>query len=249
MKRIAIIDDEPDARQAMRTLLTMLCPEATICGEADSVATAFVLLRQTQPQAILLDISLGDGTGFDLLDKFPQLPFQVIFTTAHDDFALKAFRYHALDYLLKPINPVELAAAIDRIQEAPSPDYPLRINHLLESHRTQQLSKITLNTQQEMVFVNVDQIVHLESEGSYTTFHLLNKERHLISHPLKTFEEMLPVADFFKLHQSHLINLSHVKSVLREDGGYAFMENGYKIPIARRRKEEFLKVIKERFGA
>jgi two-component system LytT family response regulator len=247
MKRIAIIDDEPDARQALSTLLTTFCPEVDICGEADSVASAFVLLRQTQPQAILLDISLGDGTGFDLLDKFPQLPFQVIFTTAHDDFALKAFRYHALDYLLKPINPVELAAAIDRVQKAPPADYPTRISHLLESHRTQQLSKITLTTQQEIIFVKIDQIVHLESEGSYTTFHLLNKERHLISHPLKTFEEMLPVADFFKLHQSHLINLSHVKSVLREDGGYVLMEDGNKIPIARRRKEEFLKVLKERF--
>ncbi len=247
MKRIAIIDDEPDARQALRTLITALCPGIDICGEADSVATAFVLLRQTQPQAILLDISLGDGTGFDLLDKFPQLPFQVIFTTAHDDFALKAFRYHALDYLLKPINPVELVAAIDRVQEVPPTDYPTRINHLLESHRTGQLSKITLTTQHEMVFVNVDQIVHLESDGSYTTFHLLTKERYVISHPLKTFEDMLPITDFFKLHQSHLINLTHVKAVLREDGGYALMKNGYKIPIARRRKDEFLKVLKERF--
>lgn len=248
MKRIAIIDDEPDARQALSTLLTTFCPEVVICGEADSVASAFVLLRQTQPHAILLDISLGDGTGFDLLDKFPQLPFQIIFTTAHDDFALKAFRYHALDYLLKPINPVELTAAIDRVRETPPADYAARIGHLLESHRTQQLNKITLTTQQEIVFVDIDQIIHLESDGSYTTFHLLTKERHVISHPLKTFEDMLPVADFFKLHQSHLINLSHVKSVLREDGGYALMENGYKIPIARRRKEEFLKVIKERFG-
>jgi two-component system LytT family response regulator len=247
MKRIAIIDDEPDARQALRTLLTTLCPEATICGEADSVASAFVLLRQTQPQAILLDISLGDGTGFDLLDRFPQLPFQVIFTTAHNDFALKAFRYHALDYLLKPINPMELVAAIDRVREVPPVDYPVRINHLLESHRTGQLNKITLTTQQEIVFVNVDQIIHLESDGSYTTFHLLTKERHVISHPMKTFEEMLPSTDFFKLHQSHLINLAHVKSVLREDGGYALMQDGYKVPIARRRKEEFLKVLKDRF--
>jgi len=247
MKRIAIIDDEPDARQALRTLLTTLCPAATICGEADSVASAFVLLRQTQPQAILLDIDLGDGTGFDLLDQFPQLPFQVIFTTAHDEFSLKAFRYHALDYLLKPIHPGELAETIDRVREAPPADYPTRISNLLESTRTRQLNKLTLTTQQGMVFVHIDQIVHLESDGSYTSFHLLNNDRHVISHPLKAFEDILPADDFFKLHQSHLINLAHVKAVLREDGGYALMEDGSKLPIARRRREAFMEVLRERF--
>jgi two-component system LytT family response regulator len=248
MKRIAIIDDESDARQVLRTLLESLCPNVEVCGEADSVESAYVLIRQTQPHGILLDISLEDGTGFDLLDKFPQLPFQVIFTTAHDDFALKAFRYHALDYLLKPIIPQDLIQSVDRIQQI-MPEYlPKQINNFLENTRTKQLDRITLNSQEGMVFLHTDQIVRLESEGSYTTFYTINNEKHLISRPLKEFEEFLSGQDFFRLHQSHMIQLSMVKKVLREDGWFVLMEGGYKVPIARRRKDEFLEVLKKRFS-
>lgn len=247
MKRIAIIDDEPDARQMLRTLIDTLCPDVEACGEADSVESAYILIRQTQPHGILLDISMEDGTGFDLLEKFPHPTFQAIFTTAHDEFALKAFRYHALDYLLKPINPVELAQAIDRVKVTPPEDYSARINNLLESAQNGQLNKITLSSQEGMAFLRLDQIVRLESDGSYTTFHLLNQERHVVSRPMKEFEELLPDDEFFKLHQSHLVNLAFVKKILREDGGYALMEDGYKAPIARRRKEEFLEVMRQRF--
>ncbi len=248
MKRIAIVDDEQDARQALRTLLETYCPDVEVCGEADSVESAFALIRQTQPDAILLDISMEDGTGFDLLDKFQRTSFQVIFTTAHDEFALKAFRYHALDYLLKPINPVELAQTIDLLKIENQEDYQTRINNLLESARTRQLDKITLTSQEGMVFLNLDQIVRLESDGSYTSFYLPDKERHLIARPMKDFEDLLIGHDFFRIHQSHIVQLSFVKKVLREDGGYALMEDGFKAPIARRRKEEFLEVLKKRFS-
>ena len=248
MKRIAIIDDEPDARQSLRTLLNTLCPEVEICGEADSVESGYVLLRQTNPHGVLLDISMDDGTSFDLLDKFQRPNFQVIFTTAHDEFALKAFRYHALDYLLKPISPVELAQTIDRIKTEMPEDFPTRISHLLESTRTRQLNKITLTSQEGMVFLDLDQIIHLESEGSYTTFYVANGERHVIARPMKDFEEMLPEDDFFRLHQSHLVRMSSVKKILREDGGYALMENGNKVPIARRRKDEFMELMRQRFA-
>jgi len=248
MKRIAIIDDEQDARQSLKTLINSLCPDVEICGEANSVESAYVLIRQTQPHGVLLDISMEDGTGFDLLDKFPKLSFKVIFITAHDEFALKAFRYHVLDYLLKPINPEELVQAIDQIEEIPAENYPLRINNLLESARSGKLKKITLSSQEGMVFLSIEQIVRLESEGSYTTFFLLNNERHLISRPMKDFKELLPKNDFFKLHQSHVVNLSYVKKILREDGGFALMEDGSKVPIARRRKEEFLENMNQRFS-
>ncbi|WP_353485068.1 LytTR family DNA-binding domain-containing protein [Haliscomenobacter sp.] len=244
MKRIAIIDDETDARQLLRSMITILCPDVEICGEADSVESAYVLIRQTQPHAILLDISLEEGNGFELLDKFPQPAFQVIFTTAHNEFALKAFRYHALDYLLKPINSVELAQTIDRIKETFGNNYPERLSNLMESARKGHLNKICLSSQEGMIFLRLDDIVRLESDGSYTTFCLLNQERHVVSRPMKEFEELLPKDTFFKLHQSHLINLSFVKKILREEGGYALMEDGCKVPIARRRKEEFLEAIK-----
>ena len=248
MKRIAIIDDEPDARQALRTLLATLCPDVEICGEADSVQSAYALLRQSQPHGVLLDISMEDGTGFDLLDKFPRPSFQVIFTTAHDEFAIKAFRYHALGYLLKPINPVELAQTIDRVKMVTPEGYPARIGNLLESVHTRRLDKITLTSQEGMVFLRLDEIVRLESQGSYTTFYMLNNDRHVISHPMKYYEDLLPQDRFFKLHQSHLVNLSFVNKILREDGGYALMEDGCKVPIARRRKDEFLEVMRQRFS-
>ncbi len=247
MKRIAIIDDELDARQSLHALLTTFCPDVQICGEANGVESGYTLIRQTQPHGILLDISMEDGTGFDLLDKFVRPFFQVIFTTAHDEFALKAFRYHALDYLLKPINPVELAQSIDRITSSMNENYQTKISHLLESTRTRQLQKITLSSQEGIVFLELAQIVRLESDASYTTFHLLNNERHVISRPMKEFEELLPKNSFFKPHQSHLINLALVKKILREDGGYALMENGNKIPIARRRKEAFLEKVRQQF--
>ena len=148
IKRIAIIDDEPDAREALQILLKSYCPDIEICGEADSVESGYKLIRQTKPHCILLDISMEDGNGFDLLDKFPQPSFQVIFTTAFDEFALKAFRYHALDYLLKPINAVELAQTIDRVKITPPDDYSTRVGNLLESARTRQLNKITLSSQE-----------------------------------------------------------------------------------------------------
>ncbi|MCB0707063.1 MAG: response regulator transcription factor [Saprospiraceae bacterium] len=247
MKRIAIIDDESDARQALRTLLSSLCPDVEICGEAESVESGYVLIRQSQPHAILLDISLDDGTGFDLLDKFPRPNFQVIFITAHDEFALKAFRYHALDYLLKPINPVELAQTIDRVKLVMPDDFSSRIRDLLESNRNKHVGKITLSSQEGMIFLRLDQIMRLESDGNYTTFYLKNKESHLVTRPMRDFEELLVEDGFFRLHQSHIINLFYVKKILREDGGYAQMEDDFKIPIARRRKEEFLQLIKNRY--
>ena len=248
MKRIAIVDDEADARQLLRSMITSLCPDVEICGEAECVASAYVLIRQTQPHAVLLDISLEEENSFDLLDKFKQPDFQVIFTTAHNEFALKAFRYHALDYLLKPINPVELAQTIDRVQEETSSNYPNRVKNLLESTRSGQLNKIALSSQEGMVFLRLDQIIRVESEGSYSTFYLQNQERHVVSRPMREFEDLLPKELFFKLHQSHLINLTFVKKILREEGGYALMEEGGKVPIARRRKDEFLEAMRQMTG-
>jgi len=247
MKRIAIIDDEANARMGLRTLLDSFCPDVEICGEADSVESGYQLIRQSKPHGVLLDISMEDGTGFDLLDKFINPSFQVIFTTAHDEFALKAFRYHALDYLLKPINPVELVQTIDRLTVEVPEEYPTQINNLLESNRTRQFDKIAITSLEGVAFLRLDQIVRLESDASYTTFYLSNKERHLIARPMKDFEDLLPEDDFFRLHQSHLVHLSFVKKILREDGGYALMEDDSKVPIARRRKEAFLQVMKQRF--
>jgi two-component system LytT family response regulator len=239
MKRIVIIDDEADARESLRNLLA-LCPGVELVGEADGIATGFQLLASAKPDAVLLDISLSDGTGFDLLDRFPVLPFRVIFTTAHDEFALRAFRYHALDYLMKPIIPKELMDAIERI--APSTEsYALQVGQMLQGIRSRSLEKIALGSQEGLVFIRLIDIVRLESEGNYTTFFTKNKERHVVSKNIKEYEDMLPADAFCRVHQSHIVHFAFVKKYMREDGGYLEMEGGYKVPIARRRKEELMR--------
>lgn len=245
MKRIALIDDEADARLVLRELLEW-CPGVEIAGEADSVASGFELLREARPDAVFLDISMNDGTGFDLLDKFPQAPCQVVFVTAHDQFALRAFRYNALDYLMKPIDPRELLRAVERIGAGYRlDDLSPKIASLLQNMKERKLEKIALHTQEGLIFLRTERIVYLKSEGSYTTFFLSGNERYVISRSIKEYETMLADAGFFRIHQSYLVNLSFVKRVLREDGGYAEMENGTKLPIARRRKDEFLKLLGE----
>jgi two-component system LytT family response regulator len=239
MIRIGLIDDEPAARQALRTLLSKLCPDVEVVGEADGVASGVKLIRQTNPHAVLLDISMEDGSGFDLLDLFPSLPFKVIFTTASDEFALKAFRYNALDYLLKPVAPKELLAALDRIGGESLEINSLKVRNALEDTRRERLERIALTSQEGLVFLHLDQIIHLESDGNYTTFYMVGKERHVVARPMRAFEELLPPAAFFRIHQSHMVHRRFVKKVLKEDGGYALMEDGSKLPLARRRKEEF----------
>lgn len=240
MKRIAIIDDESNARQLLVSILKNYCPEVELVGEANSVASGIHLIRQTKPDAVLLDISMEDGTGFDLLDQFPNLDFKVIFTTAFDDFAIRAFRYNALDYLLKPIVPKELVPAIKRIENASSEIYTQQIKNLLEDARQKKHSKIVLSSQEEFVFIQIDQIIHLHSEGNYTTFYLLNKEKVMVSRPIGEFEEILPENLFFRIHQSYLINITFVKKIMKEEGGGVVMEDDSQLPISRRRKSDFL---------
>jgi two-component system LytT family response regulator len=247
MKSIAIIDDEYAARQSLRTLLNSLCPEAEICGEAGSVEEGYKLICQTKPHAVLLDITMEDGSGFDLLERFQNPNFKVIFTTAHDEFALKAFRVHALDYLLKPINPIELVQAIDHIKIETSVEYQTKVTSLLDSIRVGHIDKIYLTSHKGMVFLSINKIVRLESDGNYTSFWMKNHERHVVSRSLKEFEDILDPLKFFRVHQSHLISLSYVNKILKEDGDYAVMHDGFMVPIARRRKDEFIDLMKRKF--
>ena len=240
MKRIAIIDDESNARQLLVSILKNHCPEVELVGEANSVASGIHLIRQTKPDAVLLDISMGDGTCFDLLDQISNLDFKVIFTTAFDDFAIRAFRYNALDYLLKPLIPKDLVAAINRIENVSSEIYTQQIKNLLEDARQKKHSKIVLSSQEEFIFIQIDQIVHLHSEGNYTTFYLFNKKRIVVSRPIGEFEELLPENSFFRIHQSYIVNIAFVKKIMKEEGGGVVMEDDSQLPISRRRKSDFL---------
>ena len=246
--KFAIIDDEPQSRKTLQVLLSDYCPQVEIIGEADGVLAGFKLLQNIEVDAIFLDVQMGDGTGFDLLNKFPNPSFQVIFTTAFDDFAIKAFRYNAIDYLLKPIDIDELLQGVEKISPAEKQSKKdERLINLLESNKTGRFEKIALSSSEGLHFLELKDIVRLESDANYTTFHLVSNEKITVAKTLKNFDQLLSDEVFFRSHQSHIVNLSFVKKILREDGGYLLMEGNSKIPIARSKKEEFLSMVKDQF--
>ncbi len=240
--RILIVDDEPPCRDILCAFLRSDYPEAQVVGEAGSLAQAIQMVAQANPNLILLDVDLTDGTGFDLLDRFPEPGFRVIFTTAHDEFALRAFRYSAVDYLLKPVDPDLLLEAVRKAEtHMPSAAWHLQLAQLRHNTTTGSFDRITLNTGDGLLFIRTSDILHLEANGNFTFAYLADGEKHLVSSNLKEFEEILPEPGFFRIHQSHLVNTSRVKKFLKEDGGYVIMQDGAKLPVARRRKDEFLR--------
>lgn len=240
-KTIVIVDDDSHTQQTIRTLLHELCPNVKIVGGAVNVQEGIALINATHPDAVLLNISMEVGSGFDLLDRMPDHTYKVIFITAYDKFAIKAIRYNALDCLLKPIIPEELVAAIEKLNKPAQKSDNKQIPQLFDAHKKQSINRITLHTQDCLIFLNLDEIIRLEAKGSYTYFHLTDNRKHLISKPLNKFETLLPDELFYKIHQSHIVRTLCVRKVIKLDGGYAEMTDGSKIPIARRRKNEFLK--------
>jgi two-component system LytT family response regulator len=246
--RIALVDDEQSSRTILHGYLKKHCPDAIVVGEAGSVSEAEQLLRKTEVDLLMLDVQMEDGTGFDLLDRFTTWNFNVIFTTAHDEFAVRAFRYNAIDYLLKPIVAEDFVLAVNKAKA--QTDHIFRqqqIAQLLDTTATKSFDRITLMTNNGLVFAETQDILRLETYGNYCFVFLSNSERHLISRNLKDFEDILPETTFFRVHQSHIVNMSCVRKFIKDDGGYTVMTDGSKIPVARRRKEEFLNLLKKDF--
>ena len=244
MLNVVLIDDEPQARQALRSLLADCAPDFRVIAEAENVRSGLTLLRRQRPDVVFLDIQMPDGTGFDLLDQLPDPGFHLIFTTAFDHFALKAFRYHAIDYLVKPVDPDDLQPTCRRIRAQSGQRLTAgQARGLLEAFRRGKADKLTLSTSEGLVLLPLADIVRLEASGSYTSFFTRSGERTVVARTLKDFARLLPPEQFFRVHQSHLINLSLVRKVLREDGDFAVMEGGAKVPVARRKKEAFLRAL------
>lgn len=244
--RILLVDDEAPCRDALRAFLND-CPEAQIVGEAPSLAEATKLIPQTSPDVLLLDVALEDGTGFDLLDNFPQSNFRVIFTTAFDDFALRAFRYSALDYLLKPVDPEELVAAVRRAGISGDPALRHRqLDQLRHNVKARNFDHLALNTGDGLLFIHTAEITRLEASGNYSFVFLENGERHLVSQSLATFEDMLPSPPFFRAHQSHVVNTGFVRKLAKDDGDNLLMTDKSLVPLARRRKDAFVEIMDNR---
>lgn len=244
MIRTLIIDDEPDARTLIITLLKKYFPQILILGEATSKMEAIEKIGLLKPDFVFLDIHLGDGSGFDILDNFKYNYFKVIFTTAYDSFAIKAFRYNALDYLLKPISIEEFKSAVNKIISTDDQSvFISKMGSLMDQITTKNINRITINTQDGLTIVKLNDIIRIEADGNYSTIFLSSKEKILASKSLKEFEELLPESGFCRTHQSHIVGLNFVKKMIKDDGGYLLMENGEKVIISRRKKDEVLQII------
>lgn len=244
MINAVIVEDEKKSMEVLQALVTANCPDVNIVGTADSVASGIELIKKASPNLIFLDIEMSDGSGFDLLERIGSGNYDVIFTTASDAHALKAIKFSAIDYLLKPIDGDELKAAVDKLKtKQPNNDASLEnLRFLLQNFKqpTEQYSKITLPTGNAYEIVNVKDIIRCEADGSYTTFFLESKKKLLVSASLKHYEDLLPEKDFIRVHHHHLINMNHVVRYLKTDGGYAVMSDGTQIEISRRKKEAFI---------
>ncbi|MCC6371243.1 MAG: response regulator transcription factor [Bacteroidia bacterium] len=243
MIKTLIVEDEQKSRDMLAAIIRKNCPELEIVGLASGVSEGVNLIKTLNPELVFIDISMPDGSGFDLLEKVQGHKFELIFATASDQHAIKAIKYSACDYLLKPIDIEELKEAVAKVvtKKNSSPNMEnlqFLIQHLKRADENFQ--KITLPTGNAYEIVNVKDIVRCEADGSYTNFYISDKRKLMISVGLKHYEELLPESDFIRVHHHHLINMNHVVRFLKEDGGYAIMSDGSKIEISRRKKEAFM---------
>jgi len=250
MIKVVIVDDEENSRETLRGKLELFCPEVEVTGEAGDVENGIGAITEQKPDAVFLDIQLAEGSGFDILEKIrdnDELDPKVIFITAHNEFAIKAIKFSALDYLLKPIDPEELVRAVRKVEEDKGlPKRAASFNVLVENIRQASDSpkKIVIPTSDGMHVIKVNDIVRLESSSNYTTFYLDGQKSLLASKTLKEFDGMLSGYNFQRVHKSHLVNMNFLKRYVQTDGGYLVLEDGSKIPVANRKKEQLLSMLK-----
>jgi two-component system LytT family response regulator len=246
-----LIDDDKHLRKGMKSLLERHAPEMLIVGEAESVKTGIEAIEKYNPQVVFLDIHLTDGTGFDILEQVAKtngkLNSHIIFITAHEQYALKAFKFSALDFLLKPVDPEDLKKSIVKIKEVLEKNTSFEhIDLLLENIRKKvdNFKRIALSTAEGIHLFEISDIIRCESQDNYTQFFIKNHKPLLISKTLKEYEELLSEHGFERIHQSHLININYLKSYIKNDGGYVIMGDNAKLPIAQRKKERLQELIK-----
>lgn len=235
MKRAIIIDDIENARISLRKDLEDYCPTLEVVGEADGVVSGARLIREAKPDIVFLDIHMNDGDGFDLLEIIGEVHFALIFTTSSDAHAIKAFRYSAVDYLLKPIDYEQLQVAVQRAVQTPASTIELLRGNLAGQRR------LALNSQERVDIVSVDDIVRLEASGAYTLFHLRSNEQILITKTLKDYDDLLASEGFLRVHQSHLVNTRYIRSFVKSDGGYLKLTDGSDIAVSSRKRSEVMR--------
>ncbi|HOY32713.1 MAG TPA: LytTR family DNA-binding domain-containing protein [Bacteroidales bacterium] len=245
MLRAIIIDDEKTSCDALSGLIKRYCDNITVVAQADGYKSGIKAIHEYKPDIVFLDIQMPDGSGFQVLEDVKEVDFEVIFTTAYDQYAIKAIKYSALDYLLKPIIPSDLVNALQKAEhKRNASEMSSNIKVLLENLKTKTTSKkIILSTSEKIHVVETDNIIRCESDDYYTRFFFSDGKTLLISKTLKETEQLLGELDFLRPHKSHLVNIKYIKGFLKNDGGYIQLSDGSKVPVSRRKKEKVIHTI------
>ncbi|MFH1118842.1 MAG: LytTR family DNA-binding domain-containing protein [Bacteroidota bacterium] len=247
MIRTIIIDDEPGSRETLREMLRLYCKGIDIVAEAVDVKSGIEAIKQHVPGLVLLDIRMPDGTGFDLLRKIMPVSFSIIFVTAFEEYAIKAFRYNAIDYLTKPLDPIELQSAIEKAMTTiENENINERLKKLLIDYMKPQPPenrKLILKTSEIIHIVDIDKIVRCESDRNYTVFYMENREKILISKSIKEFSDTLEPHDFYRVHHSHLINLKYLVKFKRDEL-MCVLSDATEIPVSTRKRDELMKMLR-----
>lgn len=233
------IDDEENARAALIKTIHLIADDVRFIGEAHSVKSGVTLLKTIEPDVVFLDIDMPDGTGFNLLEQLPTPPKNLVFVTAYNEFAIKAFKFNAIDYILKPINSTEIKAVINKLSKQNSDVTLEQVNALINQVATKKFDRLIVKDHDSIQFIKLEEIVHLDADSNYTHIHLVSGEKITTSKTLKDYEMTLP-STFFRIHQSHVINLHQVKKFLKEAQGYIVMSNDVELPLSKRKRPLFL---------
>ena len=238
-----IVDDEPYSCETLATLLERYCPDVKVLDICYSAASALKSINEQKPQLLFLDIEMPHMNGFELLEKLPDIDFELVFTTSYDQYAIKAFRFSALDYLLKPIDQDDLRKAVQKAVTSTDHVSPQQIKVLLQkiNHPSLVVNKLAIPTLEGLQMILIESIIHCEADRNYTIINIKGKQKIVASRTLKEIEELLDDYPFIRVHHSHIVNLNEVEKYVKGEGGYLMMSNGTSIDVSRSRKEFLLK--------
>lgn len=237
-----MIDDEIHCRKTLGMLLKEYCPGVQVTEQCDDAESGLTAIQRHKPHLVFLDIEMPNMNGFEMLEKLSEIHFEIIFTTSYDQYAIKAIRFSALDYLLKPVDPKELQRAVQKVAERLQHPLPQQLEILLQKlHQpASNIQKIALPTMEGLQMIAVNSIISCASDSNYTVFFLKNKQKLIVSRPLKEIEEMLEEYSFLRVHNSHLVSLNEIDKYVKGEGGYLVMSDGSTIDVSRSKKETLL---------
>lgn len=246
MLRTILVDDEANSLSALTQKLIEHCPEVTIIGSYTKPAECIQAINELKPDVVFLDIEMPGINGFKLLQQVDYKEFEPVFVTAYDHYAIKAIRFSALDYLVKPVDIDELKSSVERaVQKKNNSSTNERLDLLLDhlSHPKKDFNRIVIPSQDSLRFVKIDDIIYLEANMNYTYIYMTGNEKHVVSRTIKEYEDLLPVSNFIRIHNSYIINKDYLEKYERGDGGQVIMSNGVRLDVSKRKKADFLKAI------